>query len=183
MRDTRGKIVIRLALCAAMLLGMGAARAGAPAASRMTQRRINDIAAVLERGRRALLEEPHLRQPGETLPNYLNRIAGPLPHETPATYRTRVEGYLKALERVSEETAPARQMPALHSADAANQNLWRHAGRDLGYLPKRMTLTQAAWKLAQNRPDPAAVTALGAQLDQTLQLILDAYARLRDAQP
>ena len=51
--------------------------AGAQSATPFTQRRINEVAAALERARRALLEDTRLRRPGERLPDYLHRIAAP----------------------------------------------------------------------------------------------------------
>jgi len=166
-------------LCALSLIGA----AQAQGVYYVTQHRINEMAAALDRARVALLEEPGLRQEGETLPGYLHRIAAPLPGEKPASYRIRIEGYLDALAQATDSTAPIRRVPALQEAGEANRLLWQKIARSVGYLPRRMVKLHAAWKETLSKPSAAGYSTLGAELTQTLTLMIVALNDLRDTRP
>jgi hypothetical protein len=152
-------------------------------ASHVSQRRINDYAAALERCRRSLLVEPSLRTIGETLPAYISRVTSPLPHEDRPHYQSRLNSYIDALELAAESTVPARSIPPLRDSSSANSTLWRRAARDLGYLPKRMVQVRAMANTAFSNPDAVRYHAVGSEILTTLQLVLDAYNNLRDARP
>jgi hypothetical protein len=166
-------------LCALFLPGA----AQAQGVYYVTQHRINEMAAALERARVALIEETGLRQDGETLPGYLHRIAAPLPGEKPASYRIRIEGCLNALAQATDATAPIRRVPALQEAGEANRVLWQKIARSVGYLPRRMVKLHAAWKETLSKPNAADYSALGTELTQTLTLMIVALNDLRDTRP
>jgi hypothetical protein len=166
-------------LCALFLSGA----AQAQGIYYVTQHRINEMAAALERARVALLEEPGLRQEGETLPGYLHRLAMPLPGEKPSSYRTRIEGYLNALAQATDATASIRRVPTLLEAGEANRLLWQKIARSVGYLPRRMVKLHAAWKETLSKPNAAGFSALGTEMTQTLALMIVALNDLRDARP
>jgi hypothetical protein len=166
-------------LCALFLSGA----AQAQGIYYVTQHRINEMAAVLDRARVALLEDTGLRQDGETLPGYLHRIAAPLPGEKPPAYRTRLEGCLNALAQATDATAPIRRIPTLQEAGEANRLLWQKIARSVGYLPRRMVKLHAAWKETLSKPNAASCSALGTEMTLTLTLMIVALNDLRDARP
>ena len=155
-----------------------AAQPGKP----VTQAKINDYAAAIERCKRELLESPHLRIRGETLPVYMNRICGVLPAESRTQYLHRVAGYVRSMEHAVEATDGGRIVPTLVHADAANTAHWARISKDLGYLPKRMDHVRDAWRIAEHAPDGNGAQ-LGSEMAETLQLMLDAFGHLRDAAP
>jgi hypothetical protein len=160
-----------------------AAASEAQPAGHVTQRQINDFAASLERCRRTVVVAPGLRNPGETLPAYISRVAARLPREDSSSYHVRVKSYIDALAAAADSTASARVMPALKDVGAANSSLWRRAARDLSYLPKRMVQVRTAARAVFTNPAGAAPQALASEMLTTLQLVLDAYSNLRDARP
>lgn len=140
-----------------------------------TQHRINEMAAALETVRRAVLEQPGLRHPGESLSAYLTRLTAPLPGETEIRHHARVEGYLEHLSRAADATASAHTVPSLRDNEAANQDLWRRSSRDLSDLPRRVTRLKQDWQ--------AHPQAVPGELTTTFWLIQDALNALRDARP
>jgi hypothetical protein len=163
-----------------------------------TQRRINEMAAALERAHDALVEETGLRQNGETLEAYLARLAAPLPGEKPDRRKARIDAYVAALAKATLATAPARRMPALRDADAENQRLWHRITQSLAHLPLRIRHTEAAWQREQKfAGNPKSVTphvplrltsgssvnTLAVELSQTLRTLNEALDALRDARP
>jgi hypothetical protein len=169
---------------ASLLAGLPAlASAQRAGAALVTQRRINEWAAALERARFAIVEDTRLRQPHETLDSYLKRIAQPLPGEPPAAYDRRITGYLDALSAAVDATEPARRMPALKDESLSNRQVWQRAVRDIGLLPKRVRLLRSAWQATWHLLSGRSVHSFGAELAQTLDLVLAAFASLRDARP
>lgn len=154
-----------------------------PTPSAFTQRRINELAAALEQARRALNEETRLRQPGEKLPDYLRRLAAPLPAETPARYRARLERYLAALTQAATVTTMLQNVPSLHLDTPENRQTWDRAVRALKPLPLRLARVRAAWQRAESHPEKAATAELGSELTQTYQHVQTALDALRDARP
>jgi len=167
-------------MCLFLACSRAASAQSGPAVS---QRRVNDYAASLERCRREILETPHLRLAGEPLPAYLARVCTLLPGEAKTAYLNRVSGYVRSVAIAVDSTESARVLPTLKHADSSNLALWTRAVRDLGYLPKRMTFVRAAWRGAELQTDPAHCSELATQMLQTLQLMIDAYSNLRDAEP
>ncbi len=160
------------------------------AAAPLSQRGINEMAASVEQARRTLLDDAHLRRPGEDLSAYLRRVALPLPAETKPQYFTRVGAYVTALEQSAGGTRTGRRMPALRDADAFNQEQWTRAVRALQILPARVLKTQAAWRRVQASYDPAAPDGLqgaqmqfAAQMEQTVQVVIASDDALHNAKP
>jgi len=157
-----------------------AAQPGKP----VSQAKINDYAAAIERCRRDILESPHLRNRGETLPAYMNRICASLPAESRTQYLHRVAGYVRSMEQAVEATEGGRIVPTLVHADAGNTAHWARISKDLGYLPKRIEKVRDAWRAAEHASDLSTTGAkLGSEMAETLQLMLDAFGHLRDAAP
>jgi hypothetical protein len=149
----------------------------------LTQPRINEFAAALDRVVRALVDDTGLRRPQEPLPTYLNRIAIPLPKETPSQYVSRTEGYLRSLEQASQATAPLRRLPPIQDTNPANRARWRRLTHTLSLLPRRIAKLRAAWKReSRHSPKPVPKT-LGQEFAQTLNIVLSARDGLRDARP
>lgn len=177
-------------VCVSLICGIGIShRAVAQGVPAITQRHLNDYAAALEKCRRALLEVPGLRKDKEPLPAYILRISSHLPGEAQAQYLKRVAGYVDTLDSACTSVVGAAVVPPLKNGSAANTALWQRAARDIGYLPRRMTHVRAAFRTAQKAAghasiqDTAVQHAIGSEILQTVQLILDAYANLRDARP
>lgn len=147
------------------------------------QRRINDFAGAIERCRREILDGPGLRTVGEPLPAYLDRVCGMLPGETKSQYLKRVSGYVLSLSTATDATAECRMPPTLKNADPENVELWRRIVRDSGYLPARMAHVQKAWRAAEANADSPHYKRLSAEVRQTLEIMIDAFSRLRDARP
>jgi hypothetical protein len=152
-------------------------------ASYLTQRRVNDYSAALERCRRSILVSPGLRGQIEPLPAYISRVSARLPGEDTYHYQIRVRSYIAAIEAAAESTASARMLPTLKNNSVANLSLWRRAVRDLGYLPKRIVQVRSAEQSAIHDPGASTAKSLASELLITIQLILDAYSNLRDARP
>ncbi len=167
-------------------------------ASLVTQRRINDWAASLEQVRFMLVEDTGLRRPNETLHVYLYRLAQPLPAETPAQYAARIDKYLAAFTQASAATIAARRMPILRDNRADNQRLWQRVVRSITLLPARIRKMQTVWSRTrkfllsgssgtkQNRISSyngVNSAAIGSELEQTLDVVIEARSALRDARP
>ncbi len=181
--------LVFIAVFLVLLAGLPLPGRSQPAAT-ITQHRINELAAALERGRYALVEDVGLRGPNETLDAYLTRLIAPLPGEKPNRWKTRLESYVAALTRATEETATGRHIPALRDTGADNRRLWQRASQDLSHLPDRLTRLQAAWKDAQKTandggksPAPGRPQPLEAQFAQMLRFLNDALEALRNARP
>jgi hypothetical protein len=167
--------ILYLTACAAQ----GTAKTPPP----LTQPRINEYAAALDRAVRTLVDDTGLRQPQEPLPAYLNRIVVPLPKETPSQYVARIEGYLRSLEQATRATAPLRRLPPLLDTAPTNQARWQRLTHTLSLLPRRIAKLRAAWKReSRHSPKPVPKT-LGQEFTQTLDMALSARDGLRDARP
>lgn len=164
---------------------------GAQASGRLDQRRLNELAASLQKAHRALIEETRLRREGEHLEVYMARIAAPLPNENQDRYRARVERYLAAIRQAEQATHTYRAVPVLSDRSPGNVTLWKNACRLIADLPVRVTKTQAEWRTVQaeeRRAHPPAekdraIQAFGLELTETLRLVKDASDALRDARP
>ena len=152
-------------------------------AAYISQRHINEIAAVLEQTRNTVVEDGGLRHDGETLPGYLRRAAAKFPGEKPAQREARIEGYLKALAQATEATASIRRLPALQDDNETGRALWVRITRTVGFLPRRMVKLRAAWRDAIAKPTAATTDALGNELSQTMALVMVALRDLRYASP
>ncbi len=177
------KHITLVVVCIAAVVCGNASRCRAQQGPAVSQRKINEMAASLDRCRRTLIETPAIRQQGETLPAYIQRISAPLVGESKTGYLKRVSSYVRALARTANETASFRVPPTLKHADAANQSLWQRATRDISYLPKRMDHVAAAWSHAEQHTEPEQTKALATEILETVQLMIDAYTNLRDAAP
>src|SRR5579871_6667911 len=186
---------VLLALCSLMPYRIAA---GPQQSAPLTQRRINEYAASLQRARLALIEDTGLRRPQEPLTAYFARIVAACPGETAQTYAARIRGYVAALLMAAKETTPLRAMPALGDNDAANREQWLRTVKALRLLPLSIGQARATWQRLQkqtppvnrqDRPssnlaiDSVAGRRLGAELTQATELILVAYNALRDARP
>lgn len=156
------------------------------------QRDINEMAAGVEQARLTLLEDAHLRRPGEDLGAYLRRIASPLPGEANRLYIARINGYLSVLAQSADATKRGRRMPPLRDTSAYNQAQWEHAVRALQILPARVSKTQVAWRRVLNAPSSIGLSGLPpiieemplrAQLEQTAQVVIAADDALHNARP
>ena len=174
--------VLKASIGCILLLAATGRRADAQPGRPTTQLQINDYAAAIERCRRELLDQPRLRQPGETLPVYLGRICSPFPGETRTAYLHRAAGYVRSIEKAVEAANPGKVMPTLVHADSANTAHWTRITKDIGYFDKRVEHVRAAWNLVEHSPDLKA-DKFSAEVLTTLQLMLDAYGHLRDAAP
>lgn len=167
----------------ALLVISGGHPACADPPAPLMQYRINELAADLLKARRALNEETGLRQPNEPLHTYCERIAAPLPNESPIAYKTRLSGYIETLAQTIRATADARRVPLLRDNSTANRELWQRATTKLSYLPKRLARLRAVWQQQRLHPGVGTETALGAEMEETLLLMQNAYQALRDARP
>lgn len=154
----------------------------AGAQERLTQRSINEYAAALERARFALVEETRLRLSGEPLSAYLRRIAQPLPGEPTIAYRARITSYIRSLSLCAEATTPLHHMPLLWDNGERNRQSWQRAVRSMSLLPVRTRKLRAAWHSFAVK-NAQAQRSLDAELAQTLDIVLAAFAALRDATP
>ncbi len=165
-----------------------------PHGTALTQRRINELAAVLQRARLALIEDTGLRRPQEPLPAYFSRIVGVGYGEAAPARVARIEGYIAALARAAQDTASIRQVPGLRNNDAANLQCWQRAVHALTLFPTRITKARAAWhdlrreetrnwQSSKMEVVAAPYRRLGAELTQAVELLLVAYNALRDARP
>ncbi len=190
----RGWQTARLAIGAGLLcLLRQPSHARQGGASPVTQRSINEMAAGVEQARRTLLDDTHLRRPGEDLSAYLRRIALPLAAETKQQYVGRVGAYVAALAQSVDATRAGRRMPVLRDTDAFNQEQWTRAVRALQILPARVFKTQAAWKRVQAGYDVHGSSAsnvplitqtqLAVQLEQTVQVVIASDDALHNAKP
>jgi hypothetical protein len=173
------------------LLCLVSFQTGAQSSGRLDQRRINEVAASLQRAHQVLIEETGLRREGEHLEIYMARIAAPLPGEAEGRYRDRIETYLTAIRSAEQATQAFRVVPALRDNSPANRTLWLNASRFLSDLPVRVSKTQAAWqnaRLESARPkSPSekkpAFQKLGQELSETLRVVKNASDALRDVHP
>lgn len=159
----------------------------------MSQRGINEMAASVEQARRILLDDAHLRRPGEDLSAYLRRVALPLAAETKQQYFARMGAYVAALGESADATRAGRRMPILRDTGAFNQEQWTRAVRAMQILPARVLKTQAAWRRVQAGYDVHGSSAsnaplitqmqLSAQIEQTVQVIIASDDALHNVKP
>jgi hypothetical protein len=151
---------------------------------RMTQRRINELAATLLRAHRALIEEPGIRRADERLEAYMSRIAAPLPGETDAHYREREEGYVSAVERAAAYRGLLATRPTLRDRSVANLADWSRAEKVAAALPAAAARVRAAWiSDRRGRPGAGETARLAGGLTEAVLLLKTAFEALRDAQP
>jgi len=172
-----------LCLLWVFLVALPAAAQNSPAS--LTQRRINEIAAALERAHYQLIEGTGARHSGETLPDYFAHLMAKLPQETPAQHKARIEGYLAALSRVTSASAPLRRMPVLNDNSARNRQVWQRAVQALAELPGYTSRLRTEWPHeAQKLSSPAAKPdSFDSELAHAVWLVTTALSALRDAQP
>jgi hypothetical protein len=158
----------------------------------LSQRRINELAASLQRARLALIENTGLRRPQEPLLAYFLRIVEIGSGEADQAYQARIKGYMETLTVAEKDTASLRTLPTLRHNAPANQRQWQQAIGALHLLPARIQKIRALWQALQqkeraqqqeqaNRQSP--YRRLGMEFTQAMELILVAYNALRDAEP
>lgn len=177
-----------LALLLSTLSGLAPIAARSQTVS-ITQHRINEVAASLERAHHILIEDVGKRLSGEPLPSYLTRLTAPLPAETPAQRKARVDSYITALAQAATQSASLRRMPALNDTSAGNRVLWQRAVQALNELPGCVSKLRVAWRHDQEKPPvkPGAQEkpseAFIPLLSRAVWLVTTALGNLRDAQP
>ena len=127
-------------LAAAFMLTAGLACGQAPCPV-MTQHRINEMAASLDQLHRSLVDDPHLRLPGESINAYCLRMASKLPKESPAEWQNRQALWQRLVLSAARATQCLRTAAKPHNTSAANLSLWASAttaaralGQDAGRL-------------------------------------------------
>jgi hypothetical protein len=95
------------------------------------------------------------------------RIAARLPGEDSAHYQKREDSYVEILAEAADSTASARVVPLLRNTSAANVTLWR----------------RAAASGVSAKSNEASAHTLSLEMLTTLQLVIDAFANLREARP
>lgn len=176
MRTFSASLRAGILICALLFCGLAA-----QAQPRLTQRRINAMAAALERVQYGILQDARLRRAGEPLNAYLDRLVLPLSGESAAQYRQRIEGYLHLIARAIQETATCGTLSALEDKSDANEKIWAKAQQRWRLLPARLRKTRAAWNRQRtDAPDPKP---LSVELEQTLRLALALKNDLRNARP
>jgi hypothetical protein len=171
-------------LFAAVMAAASPGRALAAGPRTVAQFRINEWAAGLLRAHRALIEDPGLRLPGEPLEVFTERIAAPLPGETEARYRERVDSYVASVQRAADVHRLCVALPVLHDTDASNVALWRKAVEASGHLHFRAAKVRETWlAFRHRRPNRTETRRLGMEIAQTLLVLKTAYEALRDARP
>lgn len=151
-------------------------------AQAITQRRINEMAATLQRAQKALIEETRLRKNNEYLDKYFARIALQLPGEKLDRYDSRIEGYLHSLSDAEKTTRELHAQPTLHDKSDGNRKLWEVVSVSLSSLPVKMEKLKLSWKQTKSVASGKG-SSLGAELTQTLRFIKTAYDALRNARP
>jgi hypothetical protein len=150
----------------------------------ISQARINELAGVLLRAHRALIEEPGLRREGERLEPYMDRIAATLPGETSARYVARVDAYVAAIERAVDARNLCVSAPAPRDGSPANVALWNTAVRAEAKLPAQAARVRGAWAaIRRGSPTVAETHGLGSEMAKTILVIKAALEALRSARP
>jgi hypothetical protein len=182
----------RLSVTAGILIGAALLSGSMPCTAQekgktpspLTQQRINEFAAALDRAVRTLVDDAGLRHPQEPLPAYFKRIVVLLPTETPTQYGVRLEGYLRNLEQSAQATGSLRKTPPLQDTTPANQARWQRIVHTLSLLPARIKKLRAVYRRERSHKLPAnAPRTLAQEFHQTLILVLSARDNLRDARP
>jgi len=171
-------------LLALQVLVCGRVSAEADRAQRLSQRKINEMAAALETARLALIEDTGLRRPGEPLAAYFDRVIQPQAGEPLVACALRVQGYIDSLSRAADATAAGRHLVAVDHTGTANRLSLRRAAQALSLLPVRVDKLKRAARHASQTSHFGTVSYhhwLGAQFNETLELVLAAYSALRDA--
>ena len=145
----------------------------------LTQRQINEAVAPLEKVRRLLIEDTHLRGANEPIAAYVARLVQMQAGETPVQRQERIGGYLAALSQAADATKSLRRVPALCNSDADNLRIWKSITQELTILPARVVRLQAAWRNEQK----GAPSHFDTELLRTLLVLIAAKDHLRDARP
>jgi len=132
--------------------------------STISQRGINELAAKCIDAQSALSGIRPLHRPGET-------------H---ATFVSRVQGYMAAIDTIEKSLAPIRRAPSLHSRSPENRQLWQRLTTSVTRLPLAASTVRAAWKATPKMGDKAQ---LGPSLFGALSVIESILNGLRDARP
>ncbi len=143
------------------------------------QRRINELAAILQRPQNALSDSKNIRKEGETLESYMIRLLTRGQDETEKGQNLRIEGYVLALKNTSEE-AKSWQRPAKRDdSSVGNLKLWSLIWKAIDALPVRVEKTQSVWK----RLKSGKTAPLGVELSASLRTLKIGIDALRDARP
>lgn len=143
------------------------------------QRRINELAAILQRPQNALSDSKNLRKEGETLESYMTRLSTRGQGETEQRRNLRIEGYLLVLEKTSEEAKRWRRPAKRDDSSAGNLKLWSLIWKAINALPVRIEKTKSVWKRLQS----GETAPLGVELSASLRTLKIGIDALRDARP
>ena len=160
-------------------LAMAGASLHAQPQPTMTQRRINELAAMVEQAQALLMEAPKLRKPNEPLAIYLKRLLHPLPSETAEGYKVRVQGYLQMFEQLAEATSVARKLPNLAHQTQENRLVWRKLNDAMNAIPAQSQKLRALWKATLQAPKPNAKASTLARLNAETLMMVAILAKAR----
>src|SRR5437868_2953479 len=121
-------------------------------ADSITQHRINELAARCVTAQMAMSGLHGKQKPGETAEQF----------------KTRIKGYLDALDTVDKALAPIHQVPSLVNRGADNTQLWQRVSAAATRLSGEVSDVKAAWKAHPTEGDKAK---LGPKLAQALATV------------
>lgn len=147
----------------------------------ISQKQINEMAALFLQVRRDILENGRIRKPGETVPAYCQKIAKPLQAETNEFYLLRLSFYDKSLNRLIDKKLDFSNRPKLIDTSPENVVIWDHMCRQLKYLPARLRKVHQAIEFAKKKNSDLIANELSKQLLVTIQFNIGIYDLLRDA--
>lgn len=151
-------------------------------AERITQSRINEMAAEIYRVQQQILVKPGLRREGEPLEAYIERLAKRREGEALKPYHQRLEAYLVAFEQM-QTALNAVAKPSLQDKSSKNQAHWDRINKLLGYLPFRTKKVRAALHHHTNNSDGSKHRLFHSEVSDTLRMIRSLYDNLRMARP
>ncbi len=143
------------------------------------QRRINELAAVLSRARTVIEDAKIPRKEREKLENYTLRLINRGQYETEQVRIIRIDGYLNALQKATDEATGWRRPAKRTDAGADNLKLWGIVWKTVDSLPTRLSKTKSAWKRLKSNES----SALGAELSASLRTLKTGIDALRDVRP
>ncbi len=104
----------------------------------------------------------------------------PIPAEKPDQFKSRIRGYLDALDAVDKALAPLRHPPTLVNLQADNVQRWQQIVSNARQLSDDVASARTAWKAYSTRGDKAK---LGPRLLEALSTVQSILSGLRDARP
>jgi hypothetical protein len=104
----------------------------------------------------------------------------PNPGEKPDPFKSRIRGYLDALDSVDKALAPLRHPPTLVNLQAESVQRWQQIVSNAKQLSDDVASAHTAWKAYPTRGDKAK---LGPRLLEALSTVQSILSGLRDARP